>query len=221
MLLRKIAKLNPTVIFDGGANIGKYSLLVNSVIPGCEIHSFEPVTLTFQILKKNIKNFDNITPVNKGLYKENCKKEINIFNSSTHSSIYDIQGLSYAPKEKAEIELIRGDDYVAAHQIAQIDLLKLDVEGAEYEALQGFKNCIEAKKIRVVQFEYGYINISTKNLLIDFYNFFQSNGYRVGKIFPKIVEFRDYEFKYEDFLGPNFIAVSESDDQLIQLLSKK
>ena len=66
-----------------------------------------------------------------------------------------------------------------------------------------------------------YINISTKKLLLDFYNYFESKGYIVGKIFPKCVEFRKYEFKYEDFLGPNFIAVKKTETDLIKLLSEK
>jgi hypothetical protein len=67
----------------------------------------------------------------------------------------------------------------------------------------------------------GYINISTKKLLIDFYSFFEANGYVLGKIFPKTVEFRKYEFKYEDFIGPNFIAVKKAETNLINSLSKK
>jgi hypothetical protein len=72
----------------------------------------------------------------------------------------------------------------------------------------------------MVQFEYGYINITTKRLLIDYYNFFEKYDYLVGKIFPKIVEFRKYNLIYEDFLGPNFIAVKKTETELIKLLSK-
>jgi len=43
----------------------------------------------------------------------------------------------------------------------------------------------------------------------------------LGKIFPKTVEFRKYEFKYEDFLGPNFIAVKNTETELINILKKK
>jgi hypothetical protein len=42
----------------------------------------------------------------------------------------------------------------------------------------------------------------------------------LGKIFPKKVEFRKYDFIYEDFIGPNFIAVKKSETKLIDLLSK-
>ncbi len=218
-ILKNISKLNPKTLFDGGANIGKYSLVLNSTISDATIFSFEPVLETFNILKNNTINFQNITPINKGLYKENCNKEINIFSSNTHSSLYDIEGISYKPLNKINIELIRGDDFMEHYHIDKIDFLKLDLEGAEFDALSGFEKNLKAGNIRAIQFEYGYINITTKILLIDYYNFFEKYNYIVGKIFPKKVEFRKYEFTHEDFIGPNFIAIKKDDLEMLKLLS--
>jgi FkbM family methyltransferase len=220
-VLKKISKLKPSVIIDGGANIGKYSLVCNELIPSALIYSLEPVKDTFNILEKNVAELENIKPFQKGLYKTNTSKEINIFNSNTHSSLVDIQGLSYESTQKQTIELIKGDDFMKNHKIAEVDLLKIDVEGAEFDALLGFEEHISGGKIKMIQFEYGYINITTKKLLIDFYNYFESKGYLLGKIFPKTVEFRKYEFKYEDFLGPNFIAVKKTEIDLIKLLENR
>jgi FkbM family methyltransferase len=220
-ILNKLSKLNPSVIIDGGANIGKYSLITSKLMPNAQIYSFEPVKNTFEKLSVNLSVYNNIKPINKGLYKTNCTQEINLFNSNTHSSLVDIQGLSYESNQTESIELIKGDDFMKDHDIQEVDLLKIDVEGAEYDALLGFDEHIASGKIKMIQFEYGYINISTKKLLIDFYNYFESKGYVLGKIFPKTVEFRKYEFKYEDFLGPNFIAVKKTETDLINLLKNK
>lgn len=219
-VLIKISKFNPLIIIDGGANIGEYSLLVNKIIPNCKIYAFEPVESTFQKLLGNKKDFDNINPIKKGLFKETCLTSINLFNSDEHSSLYDIQGLTNGSNQKQIIELVRGDEFLKENKLDFVDFLKLDIEGAEYDALIGFEKSIKNGRIKVIQFEYGYINISTKKLLIDFYNFFEANDYVVGKIFPKTVEFRKYEFKYEDFIGPNFIAVKKSEVALIKSLSK-
>ena len=40
-ILKKISKLNPLIIMDGGANTGDYSLSINQFIPDCTIYSFE------------------------------------------------------------------------------------------------------------------------------------------------------------------------------------
>lgn len=155
------------------------------------------------------------------MYIENCTKEINIFISDTHSSLCDIQGLSYESSGKQTIELVSGDDFIMKHKISEIDFLKIDIEGAEFDAIPGFEESITNGKIKAIQFEYGYINISTKKLLVYYYNYFERKGYVIGKIFQKIVEFRKYEFKYEDFIGPNFIAVKKTETELITALRRK
>ena len=219
-LLKKIKRFNPKVIIDGGANLGNYSLNVNKIIPDSNIYAFEPVEKTFNLLKNNTSGYSKIIAVNKGLFYKNCEMQINVYPSHTHSSIYDIESLPYNVVEKEKINLIKGDDFIKENNISNIDLLKLDLEGAEFDAIQGFSKALNEKKIRIIQFEYGYINITTKKLLIDYYNFFSERGYLVGKIFPKYVEFRSYKFKYEDFIGPNFIAVRENDVELINQISR-
>ncbi|MEN8118939.1 MAG: FkbM family methyltransferase [Bacteroidota bacterium] len=220
-ILKKLSTLKPTLVIDGGANIGKYSAVLNEHFNNCKIYAFEPVKDTFDQLQKNIEGIDNIITINKGLYHSNCEKKINLFDSHTHSSIYDIEELSDPMKGETNISLINGDDFMKENNIDQIDFLKLDLEGAEYDAIIGFEEAISKGKIKAIQFEYGYINIITKKLLIDFYHFFNKHGYILGKIFPKEVEFRDYELKYEDFIGPNFVAVKETETELIELLKNK
>ncbi len=218
-LLKKLSTFSPRVIIDGGANVGGYSLAIHRACPDARILAFEPVPATFDQLTAATRHIPQIQQVMKGFFKENTTQQINLFSSSTHASIYDIQGLSYASTDSVEIELVRGDDFLAQEGIGEIDFLKLDLEGADFDALQGFKQAISGGRIRMVQFEYGYINITTKTLLLDFYRFFEAHGYQVGKIFPKKVSFRPYAFKYEDFIGPNFVAVKKDDLALIQLLS--
>lgn len=220
-LLKKIAKFSPEIIFDGGANVGNYAHLVNIYCPASKVYCFEPVKETYNKLKINLKsNVNNIT-INKGLYNENCTKTINIFPCDEHASIYDINSTLQTSTGSVDIELVKGDDFMQDHNIKNLFLLKLDLEGAEYDALQGFEKSLKAGLIKLVQFEYGYINITTKRLLIDYYTILESYGYILGKVFPKVVEFRKYEFKHEDFIGPNFVAVHKSETSLIASLASK
>lgn len=219
-ILKKIAKLNPKVIIDGGANIGSYSLLVNKLMPQTQIYAFEPVKNSFEKLKQHTIEKPNINCYKIGLYKTSCIKEINLYESNTHSSIFKIQNANKT-KGKQRIALVKGDEFLIKNKIKKVDLLKIDLEGAEYDAILGFEEHIDKGLIKMIQFEYGVINITTKKLLLDYYNYFESKGYLLGKIFPKTVEFRKYEYKYEDFLGPNFIAVKETETDLIKLLSNK
>jgi FkbM family methyltransferase len=220
-VIRKMAALNPAVIIDGGANIGEYSLMLRRFCPETLIYAFEPVGDTFTKLKARVAPHANIIPVNKGLFSEHCTKEIHLFESHTHSSLYDIKGIAQQSRRTQQIELTTGDLFARENNLEAIDFVKLDLEGAEYDAIMGFEALLRQKKIKAVQFEYGYINITTHKLLVDYYTLFKDYHYQVGKVFPKIVEFRNYHFKHEDFIGPNFLAVLSDEEGLIRSLSQR
>lgn len=219
-VLKKIAKFTPAVIIDGGANTGGYTKLINAYIPDCSIYSFEPVKETFNKLKDNLKNVKDTFPINKGLYAKNCVMDINVYPSDEHSSIYYLEGLSQTVPVVVQIDLVKGDTFLAENGIERVDFLKLDLEGAEFDALLGFEAALKNNKINIIQFEYGYINISTKKLLIDYYKLLESYDYVVGKIYPKNVEFRKYKFQHEDFIGPNYIAVKKNEENILKALAE-
>ncbi len=221
MVLKKLANANPKCIIDAGANIGEYTIAASQLCT-TNIHAFEPIESTFHILKENLKGCqtDKIVTVKKGLSSETKKQDFNIYPAHAHASAYHIKGVDYGIENKETVELIAGDEYVKENNIPFVDMLKIDVEGSEMDVLLGFKSCLENKKISLVQFEYGYINITTKVLLSDYYDFFEDLGYEVGKIYPKFVDFRKYSFKHEDFIGPNYIAIDKGKKDLKNLLKK-
>ncbi len=221
-VLKKLSQLNPRLILDVGANTGEYALSAAEYCKDATVYSFEPVKSTFDVLQASIDKSGNklITAINKGLYKANGQFHINVYPRNALASLYDIRGLDYPVVGQEIIEVITGDDFIREHKLSSIDFLKMDVEGAEMDVLEGMKEAFGRKVVRLVQFEYGYINITTKNLLADYHEFFKGHGYIVGKIYPKSVEFRDYSFKHEDFIGPNFVAVKREDEELIRILSE-
>lgn len=218
-LIRKIASINPSVIFDVGANTGKYAIELKRYSPHAHVYCFEPVSSTFELLQNNLKNYKDITYVQAGLYSEPKELTINIYPSSTHASLYDLKAVPYESLRKEKIQLISGDQFIQENKIAKVDFIKLDVEGSELDALKGLSTALQNKVVRLIQFEYGYINITTKNLLVDYYDLLSRHNYIIGKLYPKKVEFRKYNFKYEDFIGPNMIAIHSEDTELLNLLS--
>jgi hypothetical protein len=71
----------------------------------------------------------------------------------------------------------------------------------------------------VIQFEYGYANALSRFLLRDYYTLFDAYGYRIGKIYPKRIEFKEYDVEDENFWGPNYIAVRNDLADLQKALS--
>jgi FkbM family methyltransferase len=121
-------KLEPRVIIDAGANIGAASLYFTHQYPEAKIYAIEPDSSNFDLLTRNCTGLDNIVCLHAGLWPE-----------STVLSFVDAQAekwmLSLKPAEAAEeaVPSITIPELMERFAIATIDILKLDIEGAERE----------------------------------------------------------------------------------------
>src|SRR5205807_9631628 len=124
-----------------------------------------------------------------------------------------IGGTSLYPSPSAdaspiEVTIAAGDDYLRRSNLAHVDLLKIDVEGAEGDVLAGFEGALSARAIDVVQFEYGFADAGAHFTASDASTLFESHGYVVGRLFPHGVLFEPYHRELEDYrLALNRIAV--------------
>jgi FkbM family methyltransferase len=215
--------LDAQVIFDVGANVGEWTQSASSVFPNSKIFSFEIVPETFQKLQACCGSLPNVKLTNEGL--SDASGEIDVYFSPDWSAVAscvrnfaeDFHG--YSP-DSVKAKVITGDAYCSTHGIEHIDFLKIDVEGFDGKVLKGLSGMLKAGRIKVIQFEYGYVSIATKFLLRDFYELLRPLDMVIGKIYPNYVDFRDYQYQHEDFLGPNFLAVHASQKNLIEELGK-
>tara|TARA_R110002020_G_scaffold152767_8_gene330663 strand:+ start:249 stop:1085 length:837 start_codon:yes stop_codon:yes gene_type:complete len=220
-ILNCLKSISPEIIFDVGANSGEWSILSHDMFPNSQIHAFEIVPSTYQKLKEvKISNEHFVTNCI-GLAEK--PGEVVIHTSSTASSVSTankIDGMSFHNEfydNQIICEVTTGSDYMMSHNLHTIDLLKIDVEGMDLQVLRGFGERL--RDVRAIQFEYGIFNISSRDLLIDFFNLLKSFDFEIGKIYPRHVEFFEYHFSREDFGGHNYLAVKNSEQNLILLLS--
>jgi FkbM family methyltransferase len=209
-LLNRLAAFSPRVMIDVGANRGEWCIAAFQTNPTATIHAFEIVGETFNLLVENTKAFRSRIIVNGcGLSDKNGSLEIfHVPDCDVHSSF-----LADAHKIASDREYVRisrpvrtGDDYLAEKNVAKIDMLKIDVEGAEPMVLDGFRDALSQHKIDVIQFEYGKHSLLTRYFLRDFYDRLGSYGYVLGKLFPDGVAFKQYDIADENFIGPNYVA---------------
>lgn len=127
---------NPSVIIDAGANVGYSAVWFASKFPDSKIYAIEPEASNFEILQENVKRRSNIFPIKAGLWYEN-----------TFLKIHDSKAGSWAfetkvPQdgEKSDIATITIPQLIRENDLVQIDLLKIDIEGSEFEL---FKNQAE------------------------------------------------------------------------------
>jgi FkbM family methyltransferase len=216
-VLRRLEGARFETIFDVGANVGEWSLAAHAVFPSAMIHAFEIVPQTCEMLRRNTALIPEIIVNEFGLSNKLDGVDINFYPD--HPELATLTNYPHAYEHRViQGSVKKGDTYVSDSHLDQIDFIKMDVEGAEHLVLDGLRSTIEQGKISVFQFEYGRVNILTKFLLKDHYDFFRSRGYVVGKIYPNYVEFRDYKLDHEDFIGQNYLAVSEKHSDWIEVL---
>ncbi len=223
-LLQKLADAKLDTIFDVGANVGDWTLTAKRIFPSATVHAFEIIPKTADQMQDKIAGFDRIHLNRFGL--ADSVGEIDIWVNSDEnsvSSIIDARTQEFpdfvAPWLKQLGQVIRGDGYVADHGLANIDFLKIDVEGAEMRVLSGFEKTFDKQAIQIVQFEYCRLNRYIPLLLRDFYAFFEPRGYQIGKVFPKGVAFKPYEMDDEDFVGLTYIACRSVRTDLIERMT--
>jgi hypothetical protein len=105
-----------------------------------------------------------------------------------------------------DIKMTTLDRYCERKGIIQVDFLKLDTEGHELEGLRGAKNLLESKKIKVIQFEFGEMNVFARVYLKDFYDLLKD--YRFFRIDThRLIPLPTWEREYEIFKFQNFVAI--------------
>lgn len=216
-VLEMLARLSPKVIFDAGANLGDWTRAARALCPEAAIHAFEISPPTFDKLAERNGGLPNVILRNAGLDRQPGRIVIRHYDGL--EALTTATGYPHPfPYREIEAEVISGAGYAAEAGIDRIDFLKIDVEGMEEAVLLGFDPLLREGRIKAVQFEYGRASIVHGFLLRDFHAFFRDRGYRVGKIFPSYVDFREYEMDDENFLGPNYLACHESATDYIGLL---
>jgi len=193
--------------FDVGANHGDWTAMILANNPGATVHCFEICPETYRKLAARFPADKRVVLNSAGLSDQAGDIEVQYcLDSDGLSSMFEVVCSTNIRKTAAKV--IRGGDYCKERGIGKIDFLKMDVEGAEHLVLNGFGELLRPHCVPVIQFEYGMVNIATKFLLRDFHALLEARGYKVGKLFPDHVRFREYRFQDEDFLGPNYIAAA-------------
>ena len=222
-LLETFKSEKTNVIFDVGANIGDWSKIARELFPKTQIHSFELSPTTYNNLLNKLYGLE-IFVNNFGLGDLDATIDFKDYgaDSKVNTIILDAKYHDHKIQPKiSKARIAKGDTYCLEKKIDFIDILKIDVEGAENLVLKGFSEMLKNKKVRLIQFEYGYTNGDSHFLMRDFYEFFNSFGYKVGKLSKKGVIFNSWNYKLNDFRsGPNYIAIQEDDKILSDKLSK-
>jgi FkbM family methyltransferase len=138
--------LQPGMVFvDVGANIGYFSLLAAKLVgPDGKVYAFEPEPGNHGLLRKNIElnSYSNVQTIQKAVSdkSESTLLFLSALDTGSHSLYSEA---ARGKQESVEITTTSIDEFLESEGWPGIDLMKIDVEGAELGVLEGMGSLVE------------------------------------------------------------------------------
>jgi FkbM family methyltransferase len=169
----------PLNIIDAGANIGCTSLWLSAVFPHATIVSVEADLSNYQLLHSNIalNGKKNIHPIHNAFWHNN--DELNLSTGFRDGREYAISVLPELDAKFGTVKGITMDDICKQFGFKQVDVLKLDIEGAEkylFQDLEMAKALLE--RVGLVAIEI-HEDIVDKELILQFFSALGYKHYQV------------------------------------------
>jgi FkbM family methyltransferase len=148
-------------VLDIGANVGMFSLVASRVLKNKGIiHAFEPSQATYDILRQNINNnkCENVT-----IHRLALSDADGMLTLSTPKVKHGTDAFAYlsnsqdttvnedAQKESVEVKTL--DNFLSDNNIEKVDLIKIDIEGAELLCFKGAEKLLTGTHKPIILFE--------------------------------------------------------------------
>lgn len=178
-------------VFDVGAHVGTMTLLFSSLVgEEGEVHAFEAGSAVFKQLKAICQSAGRSAIIlnHTALAEEEGLRGLNVYDSHhlSWSSLAERPlhkyGIHVKPVGMEKVTTTTIDSYCQKNGITKIDLLKIDVEGAEYQVLLGARQMLQEKRIRCSVFEFGQTTFDMGNNPNQIQAYLKQFGYEIGNV---------------------------------------
>ena len=223
LLMRNFIKPQ-NIVFDVGANVGSWSIHALQTCPDIKLYAFEPHPQAHEAFKSRLAQFSlNLFPIALSdaighvsfvsYVKVHRKNQLDGSSKSGffHRPIIE-RGRDRHNHSTIQVQTIPLNDFCAAHQIEQIDFLKIDTEGAELLVLKGAHQLLADNKIKHIQFEYGGTYPDAKITLKEVYELLASYGYSIFRILPNgLLRIPEWHSSLENYQYSNYFAIANEE----------
>ena len=142
------------IFVDIGAHIGKYTISAAKAV-GDEglVIAVEPHPETFKILKKNaeLNHFKNLLLFNTGAWNSSGKLKFHFGGSASEFSAHETGYRKFVIVQTKRMDELLVEDL----KLKRVDWIKIDVEKAEFEVLEGLEQTIQRYKPRIFMEVWG------------------------------------------------------------------
>lgn len=170
-----------SIVFDIGGYKGDFASSMTNKY-ACTVYIFEPIPEFYSIIENRFLKNKKIKPYRFGLSGTNSFEKISMSDNGSSVYIDDANGVT--------IELKDAVDFILENNIANIDLVKINIEGSEYELLE---KLIEKNMIN-----------RFKNIQVQFHDFIIENAReRMENIQKSLAQTHELTYQY-DFIWENW-----------------
>ncbi len=184
-------KTKEPFIIDCGANVGMSICYFKRLYPKAKILAFEANPHAYKLLEKNIKDndFKNIELYNVALFDK--ETEISFFIDDNIGTLLGSIKPERGGSNELKINARKLSSYLK--NVETVDLIKIDVEGAETSIISDLYNTATLQKAKEYIIEYHHNMNEEKSELSSFLQLFESNGfsYNIKADFQSINSFQD------------------------------
>jgi FkbM family methyltransferase len=157
-----------SIVMDVGGYKGEWSeIIIKKYNP--TVHIFEPVPDYYNIIKKRFSNNNKIKVYNFGLYSETIKSKFAIKGESS--------GMHLCSNKETEVCLVDIIEFIQNTNIDNVDLVKINIEGAEYDLLNRMITCGVVEIFKDIQVQFHHWIPNSLSLRDNIINLLRSTHY--------------------------------------------
>jgi len=157
----------PTIV-DAGANIGISALWFAGTYPPGRLFCFEPEPNNFSLLRANLGSLPGA--VVEQMAVSATSTPVKMFLSD-HGATHSLHSEG-AGGSSIQVDACRLDEYLAARSVDRVDLLKIDVEGSEFDVVRGLGDRLDSVGVIVGEFHERLVDGPA------FYRYLGDRGFR-------------------------------------------
>ena len=179
---------NGDIVIDVGANFGEYSLIASKKTKIGRVIAIEPLRENVERLKKNflLNKLSNYEVIESAVGNESKKMPLYKKNDNVGYGFLDPTINEKQLIQTTEITVETIDDIISSRKIKKVNMLKIDVEGFEYEVLLGCKNSFKENKIEKIICEIHLQYLEKKGLSkYSIFKLLEENGFLINEINKK------------------------------------
>lgn len=163
-----------SVVFDLGGYEGEWASQIYCLY-GSNVYIFEPYEVYFKNIKAKFLHNKQVRVFQYGLSKKTETTQLSLADNS--SSIF------LKSENSVDIKLVDAAEFLQQHRITQIDLMKINIEGGEYDLLEHLIATGDVKKI--------------KNIQVQFHDFVPDAEQRMKAIQHNLQKTHELTYQYE------------------------